>query len=319
MPSPPVAALTHNLRRALRDGDLAEASRVLAHLKHEAPLALESGALELELLVRTRQLDDADQLARQLVDRFPGSAHVRHWTGRAAYARKRYADAEACFREGGKLAPHVIHDHWLGKTLTQMRRFDDAEAVLLRVVEQRSWARADLAWLYEIQGDTARALAEAEAHLAAHGDDGRVREQRDRLRARALEHGELAAEVEALVELGEPVSEPVLAEYVEALLRDGRGADVRALVRTRLPALSMRGARSLAWKTYKLQAYDVAFELFAAAFAGCDDKQLSALEAAAKKSGRVTDLIALYEAAAPERRALYGRIRKLKPPADPDR
>jgi tetratricopeptide (TPR) repeat protein len=242
---------------------------------------------------------------------------VRHWTGRAAYARKHYAEAEACFRESGKLAPHVMHDHWLGKTLTQLQRFEDAEAVLLRVVEQRSWARADLAWLYEIRGDTAHALAEAEAYLAAHGDDARVREQRDRLRARAMEHGQLAAEVEALTELGEQVSEPVLAEYVEALLRDGRGAEVRALVRARLPALSARGARALAWKTYKLQAYDVAFELFAAAFAGCDDKQLSALEAAAKRSGRVADLIALYEGAAPQRPALYGRIRKLKPAGDP--
>lgn len=317
MPAPHISALVHNLRRALRGGDLAEASKVLAHLKQEAPLALEAGALELELLVRSKHLDDADRLARQLVERFPSSAHVRHWSGRAAYARKRYADAEACFRESGKLAPHVMHDHWLGKTLTQMRRFDDAEAVLLRVVEQRSWARADLAWLHELRGDTTRALAEAEAHLAAHGDDARVRDQRERLRARAMERGQLAAEVEALAELGEQVPDPVLAEYVEALLRDGRGAEVRTLVRARMPALSTRDARSLAWKTYKLQAYDVAFELFAAAFAGCDDKQLSAIEAAAKKSGRVADLIALYEGAAPQRRSLYGRIRKLKPPGDP--
>jgi len=316
MLAPPIAALVHNLRRALRDGDLAEASKVLAHLQGEAPLALETGALELELLVRSKRLEDADRLARQLIHRFPSSAHVRHWNGRAAYARKRYADAEECFRESGKLALHVMHDHWLGKTLTQMRRFDEAEAVLLRVVEQRSWARADLAWLYEIRGDTTRALAEVETYLAAHGDDARVREQRDRLRARAMEHGQLVAEVEALAELGEQTSEPVLAEYVEALLRDGRGAEVRALVRARVAALSVRGARALAWKTYKLQAYDVAFELFAAAFAGCDDKQLSALEAAAKKSGRVADLIALYEGAAPQRPSLYGRIRKLKPSGD---
>lgn len=319
MPSPPIAALVHNLRRALRDGDLAEAANALAHLQHEAPLALETGALELELLVRGKRFDEADRLARQLVGRFPSSAHVRHWSGRAAYARKRYAEAEACFREAGKLAPHVMHDHWLGKTLTQLRRFDDAEAVLLRVAEQRTWARADLAWLHELRGDTARALAEAEAHLAAQPDDARVREQRDRLRARTMEHGLLTAEVEALAELGEQVSEPVLAEYVEALLRDGRGADVRGLVRARMPALSARGARSLAWKTYKLQAYDVAFELFAAAFAGCDDKQLSALEASARRSGRVADLIALYEAAAPQRPSLYGRVRKLKPAGDAGR
>jgi tetratricopeptide (TPR) repeat protein len=312
MPAAPIAAFVRNLRRALRAGDLAEAANVLAHLKQEAPLALETGALELELLVRSKHLDEADRLARQLVSRFPGSAHVRHWSGRAAYARKRYAEAEACFQESGKLAPHAMHDQWLGKTLTQMRRFDEAEAVLLRVVEQRSWARADLAWLYEIRGDTAHALAEAEAYLAAHGDDARVREQRDRLRARAMEHGQLAEEVEALTELGEQVSESVLAEYVEALLREGRGAEVRTLVRDRMPALTVRGARSLAWKAYKLQAYDVAFELFAAAFAGCDDKQLSAIEAAAKRSGRLADLVALYEAAAPQRRPLYGRIRKLK-------
>jgi tetratricopeptide (TPR) repeat protein len=317
MPDSSPAALVHNLRRALRAGDLAEASAILAHLKHEAPLALETGALELELLVRSRRDTEAEQLARRLVSRFPSSAHIRYWCGRAAYARKRYAEAEACFRESGRLAPHVMHDHWLGKALTQLQRFDEAEAVLLRVVAHRPSARADLAWLYELRGDTARALAAAEAYLADHRDDARVLEQRDRLRARGMAHGQLAAEVESLAELGEQVSEPVLAEYIEGLLREGRGADARAVVRDRAPTLSARGARSLAWKTYKLQAYDVAFELFAAVFVaeGADDKQLSAFESAAKKSGRVTDLIALYEQAAPQRPSLYGRIRKLKPPA----
>jgi tetratricopeptide (TPR) repeat protein len=315
MPDPPPTALVRNLRRALRAGELAEAQAILAHLQHEAPLALETCALELELLVRSRRTEEAERLARRLVERFPGSAHVRHWSGRAAYARKRYADAEACFRESGRLAPQVTHDLWLGKALTQLRRFDEAEAVLLGVVDQRPSARADLAWLYELRGDTARALAAAEAHLADHPDDARALEQRDRLRARGMEHGQLAAEVEALAELGEQVSEPVLAAYVEALLREGRGAEVRAVVRARAPTLSARGARALAWTTYKQQAYDLAFDLFAAAFAGgvSDDKQLSAFESAARKAGRVADLIALYEQAAPQRPALHGRIRKLKP------
>ena len=315
MPDRTLAVLVHNLRRALRDGDLAEASAILAHLQQEAPLAVETGALELELLVRSRRAEDAERLARGLVERFPSSSHVRHWSGRAAYARRRYAEAEACFRESGKLAPHVNHDLWLGKALTQLQRFDEAEALLLRVIEQRPWARADLAWLYELRGDTARALATTEAYLADHPDDARALEQRDRLRARGMEHGRLAEEVEALAELGEQVSEPVLAEYIEGLLREGRGAEARDVVRARAPALSARGARSLAWKTYKLQAYDIAFELFAAVFAEgiSDDKQLSAFESAAKKSGRVADLIALYEQAAAQRPALHGRIRKLKP------
>lgn len=310
----PLAALLDNMRRALRGGDLAEASAILAHLKDEAPLALETGALELELLVRSGRGEEAERFSRQLADRFPTSAHVRHWSGRAAYACKRYAEAERCFRESGSLAPHVIHDLWLGKTLTQLQRFEEAEAILLRVIEQRPSARADLAWLYELRGDTARALAVAEAHLAAHPGDARVLEQRERLRARSMERRQLAAEVEALAELGEQVSESVLAEYVEGLLHEGRGAEVRTVVRERAPSLSVRGARSLAWKTYKLQAYDIAFELFAVAFAAgiSDDKQLSAFESAAKKSGRVTDLIAMYEQAAPRRPPLYGRIRKLK-------
>jgi len=68
------------------------------------------------------------------------------------------------------------------------------------------------------------------------------------------------------------------------------------------------------YQGYRLQTYDIAFELFAAAFAGgvSDDKQLSAFEAAAKRSGRVADLIALHEQAAPQRPSLHGRIRKLK-------
>jgi len=314
MPDLSTAALVQNLRRALREGDLAEASAILAHLQREAPLALETGALELELLVRSRRGEEAGRLSRALVERFPGSAHVRFWSGRAAYVRKRYAEAEACFRESGKLAPHVYHDLWLGKALTQLQRFDEAEAVLLRVVEQRPAARAELAWLHELRGDTARALAVTEAYLADHPDDARALEQRDRLRARGMERGQLAAEVEALAELGEQVSEPVLAEYIEGLLREGRGAEARALVKERAPTLSARGALSLAWKTYKVQAYDLAFELFAAVTAGgvFDDKLLSAFEASAKKSGRVTDLIALYEQAAPQRPALHGRIRKLK-------
>ncbi|TMQ18685.1 MAG: hypothetical protein E6J90_19605 [Deltaproteobacteria bacterium] len=314
MPARLVPALSQNMRRALRDGKLAEAASILVDLKDEAPLALETGALELELLVRSRRGEDAELLARRLVERFPGSGHVRYWCGRAAYLRRRYSEAEACFRESGRLAPHVMHELWLGKTLTQLQRFDDAEALLVRVVEQRPSARADPAWLHELRGDTARALAVVEAHLADHPDDARVQDQRARLRARSMEPGQLVAEVEELAELGEQVSESVLAEYIEGLLREGRGAEVRTVVHERAPALSARGARSLAWKTYKLQAYDLAFELFAAAFAAgvSDDKQLSAFESAARKSGRVADLIAIYEQAAPQRPPLYGRIRKLK-------
>jgi tetratricopeptide (TPR) repeat protein len=314
MPARPVAALQQNMRRALRDGELVEAAAILVHLKDEAPLALETGALELELLVRSRRGEEAALLARRLLERFPGSAHVRFWSGRAAYVCKRYAEAEACFRESGRLAPHVTHDLWLGKTLTQLQRFDEAEAILLRVVEQRPSARADLAWLYELRGDTARALTVTEAYLADHPDDARVQDQRARLRARTMDRGQLVAEVEELAGLGEQVSESVLAEYIEGLLREGRGAEVRIVVHERAPSLTARGARSLAWKTYKLQAYDIAFELFAAAFAAgvSDDKQLSAFESAARKSGRVADLIALYEQAAPQRPPLYGRIRKLK-------
>jgi hypothetical protein len=197
-----------------------------------------------------------------------------------------------------------------------MRRFDEAEALLLRVAGARPWARADLAWLHELRGDRARSLELVEAHLRDQPDDARVRAQRDRLRARGLSPEQLAGEVEALAALGEQVPDHLFAEYVEGLLREGRGADARAQLLARAPALATAAARTLAWKTYKLQAYDVAFELFAAALDDSvdDDKHLAALEASARRAGRVPELVELYRRAAPRRPSLHGRIRRLSRP-----
>lgn len=306
--------LRRNMWQALRRGAYADANEILARLKGDDPLSLETRGLELEYLVRSGRLDEAAALSGQLVDLFPASARVHYLAGQLAYRRKDYPKAHHHLRESLHLHPHWRTQHLLGRALTQAGHLDEAEAMLLDLVPQRPECLRDLAWLYERRGDDARALRTLESFLERHPRDAFARGQRLRLRARLMEAGELLEEVDTLLALGEAVPDEVLPAWFEALLRSGQGGRAREFVREQGRRLDVRFAARLAWTCYKLQAYDLAFELFAAAFPQDrgNPKFLSAIESAAARSGNVQTLLDLYRAQAPQDKRLYGRLRSLE-------
>jgi len=248
------------------------------------------------------------------VETFPGSARVLHWAGRAAYRAKRYDIASARFAESARLSPHWHNDLWRGKALTQDGRFDEAEALLLPLIAGHPHCRKEVAWLFERRKEHARALEHAEAHLASFPNDALVQEQVKRLRARELEPGELAEEVEALAAVGEEVEEGLLPQYVEDLLAAGRTADARRVVEARAPGLRPGTRLSVGWKAYFGQAYDLAFELFLESLPAQAEnpKFLNSLQKAARLAGRLETLLAAYEEVAEQAPRLYGRIKKLE-------
>ena len=306
--------LARNLRQALRKGAHAEAGEILDRLKEQDPLSLETRGLELEHLVFSGRHDQAGPLAEQLLELFPGSARLHYLAGQLAYRCRDYAKADRHFRESLHLHPHWRTRHLLARTLTQAGRLDEAESALLDLAEQREECLRDLAWLYERKGDDARALETLEAYLAKRPRDAVALGQRLRLRARLMEPRELIEEVDTLLELGEEVPAEVLPVWFDALLRVGEGRRAREFVRLRKGDLDARVATGIGWICYRLQAYDLALELFLAAFAHNRGsvKYLAALESAAARTDNVAALIEVYRAHAPQEKKLYGRLKTLQ-------
>lgn len=306
--------LQRNMSAALRKLDFDEAERLLAQLREEDPLSVQTRGLELEYLVYRKQFEQAQRLAPQLIHLFPGSARIHYLAGRLAYAQRKYADAETHFRESDRLFPHWFTQLFLGKTLTQKGDFPEAERILSGLVDRHSAVRRDLSWLYERLGDHSRAVHELQQLLVAYPDDKFAQTQLRRLRAQGLEPSEIIEEVQALEQLGETIEDDLLPQYVDSLLRTGQGAEARTVVHSQVLQASRQIALKTAWICYRLQAFDIAYSLFTAVLPQQlkNFKMLSALEASARRCGRVEDLRALYGQHAPQEPTLFGRLRSLR-------
>lgn len=306
--------LRYNLNRALRANELEKAEALLEQLKNTEPLAMESRGLELDYLLRKQEWAAAAKLAQQLVSLFPGSGRIQFLAGQAAYRQKNYAAAVQCFRESMRLFPHNLSQQWLAKTLTQLGEFDEAESLLIALAENSSKGHLDLAWLYERKQQYEQALECLARHLEAAPDDAFALAQQQRLRAKRMQPEHLVAEVETLLEYGEVVADEILPEYLERLFATGQTAKARLFIGERSAAWSAKQADRIAWVCHKMQAYDLAYDLFLVNFAAQrrNFKYLNALEACAKRCLRVAALIAFYEQHAAEERALYGRARSLQ-------
>ena len=306
--------LQRNLLASLRKSDFEEASKLLETLRDEDPLSVETRGLELEFLIGSKKYDEAEPLAKQLVELFPGSARILYLAGRLAYRLKRYTIALGHFRESARIHPHWLTSLFLGKTLTQMGGFDEAESILIPLVSEYPTARLDISWLYERKGEFERALREIEKYLEKYPDEEFARNQQQRLRAKCLGPEEIIDEVDSLREHGEEVDENVLPEYIEGLLRAGQGAKAREAIENAESRFALHTVVRIGWNCYRLQAYDLALQMFKIAFPRNlgNAKFLSAFERAAQRCGRVEDISCLYDQHASEEPRLYGRLRRLK-------
>ncbi len=306
-------ALRNNMRQALSRGELSDATDILARLKAEDPLSLETRGLELEFYLRSDRQAEAEALAKQLTNLYPGSARMFFLAGRVAYRQKRYREAESDFRESHRLYPHWRTQHWLGKTLTQSGAFEEAEPLLQVARQHQPRALLDLAWLYERKNDLAAALEACESFLKENPADSFASEQRVRLKARMLESEALIQEADSLSALGEGVSESLLPELVERLFQTGQGARARETVLAKLETLDAKLAARIAWVCYRARAYDLACALFLPHVADnlTNFKFLCALESAARKSNRLPQVLETYQTLSPRAPHLHGRLRLL--------
>ncbi len=306
--------LQRNLTAALRRGELGEAERLLQVLQEEDPLSVETRGLELEYLICCKRLGEAEPLAQQLIRLFPDSARVHYLAGRLAYSLRNYQEAAGRFRESDRLYPHWFTQLFLGKTLTQQGQFDEAESILTRLSPAHAAARRDLSWLYERMGDRHRALQEMESLLAVFPDDQFALTQLRRLRALCLQPEVIVEEFDQLRQLGEAVEPDMLPQYVESLLRTGKGDRARAVVQEQVLRAAPHIAVRAAWNCYRLQAFDMSYALFVACLPTQlrNYKMLAALEASARRTGRLDELQTLYAQYASIEPSLYGRLRNLR-------
>jgi len=308
-----IETLRQNLRLALQRHSFAEAEQILAHLKKEDPLSAQTRGFELELYLESNRLPEAAILADQLCRAFPDSARIHFLAGKLEYRRKHYEAAESHLRESQRIYPSPQTQYWLGKTLTQNGRFDEAEALLLSVRDRNSWAWLALAWLYERKNDFDAALKACDAFLELNPANSFAMEQRARIRAKMLDPDALIEEAEALADFGEAMPEGVFPEFVQRLFETGQAPRAREEIASHLQSLEPRDCVKLAWTCYRFQAYDLACTLFLAQLKSNlpNFKYLAALEAAARKCGRLAQVLDAYHPLCAEARHLYGRCRLL--------
>ena len=309
-----IEALRANLQRALRERRERDAEHILAQLQREDPLSEETRGFEVELHLLAGRLSDAHALAEQLARLFPLSARIACLAGLAAYRFRRYDEAEAHFRESNRIRPHWWTQRWLGKTLTQAGQFDEAEALLLAVRDRTPVAWLDLAWLSERRGELEEALAACDRYLALRPGDSYATEQRVRLRASLLEPESIIAEATALEAFGEDVSDAVFPEYVKRLFATGKTREARSRVLARSGQLDPNTGSKLAWVCYHARAYDLACTLFLAYLENNLSyyKYLNALEAAARRCGRVPQVLEKYAELSATAPSLHGRAKALR-------
>ena len=309
-----IRVLRRNLHQAIYNRHLDDAEALLGQLKQEEPLSLETRGFELDYLIATQQCSDAEIMADQLLRLFPQSARIQYLAGRAYYRVKKYDLALRCFNESKNIHSHWRTLRWLGKTQTQLGQLNEAEATLIAVAAEHFAIDVDLAWLYERMNQPSRALEFIEIHLAKHPDDEFAKTQRLRLRTQTQEPEALSEDVDMLLDLDEEVPVEMLPAYLQNLLESGQGKLARQFVLKHQTQFDEKTAASLGWICYRLQAYDLAMNLFIHGLAkrSNDVKFLSALEASARHCQRVEELIEQYESKAPDAKRLYGRKIQLK-------
>ncbi len=306
-------ALKRNIKLSLRKKDLTRAKEGLEELKRLDLLAKETRGLELEYLIDIEHFQEAGTLATQLVNLFPASSRIQFLAGRLAYRQKDYARALPFFEESYRLHPSWRSEWFIGKTQTQAGNFDAAEPLFLRLISEHPTCLKDLAWLYERKNELARAQSVVNQYLRNFPRDAFAKQQLQRLQAHALPVADILDEVETLCSFDEDIPVALLTEYVETRLTRGEGDALRKWLLPRIEKMNAREAQSVGWVCYRLNAFDLSFELLLKNFTAQSGnfKYLGALESSAEKSGQVERLIELYEQYADEDKRFYGRIKRL--------
>jgi tetratricopeptide (TPR) repeat protein len=308
-----VKSFRQNLRRALHCGDLEEADQILSRLKTEDPLSVETRGFELEFLLNAGRIPQADMLASQLCLLFPQSSRIFFLAGKVAYRAKQYAKAESRLRESARLHPHPLSRWWLGKTLTQKGGLEEAEALLESVRSEYPGVLKDLAWLCERRQEYDRAISFYEDYLKKEPEDEFSQRQLARIKAHTADSDLLIEEMEQLEEFGEAVPEELFPDYIQKLFETGQNPRARAELRKRLDSLAPRDQVKLAWVCYRVQAFDLALELFLENLPANSGnfKYLNALESAAAKCCRTAQLFPPYRELANRDPHFWGRIKAL--------
>jgi tetratricopeptide (TPR) repeat protein len=309
-----IRVLRRNLKQSLRTRQIRESEELINQLKIDDPVSLETRGFELELLIAKKSWDEARGLAAQLHRLYPGSARIQFLCGRLQYRLKQYDAAREFFEESNRLHPHWIARRWLGKTCTQQGEFDEAESLLLSVLENRLSVNLDLAWLYERTDQPQRALGYVRSYLEKRPNDKFAKSQEIRLKAQTVQPETLSGDINLMLELDEEIPLGMLPSYLTFLLESGQTQSARDFLAKTRSRLDRGTSTSLGWVCYKLQAFDLATDLFLEGFPDRigDVKYLSVLEYSARRCGRVDELIARYEQEALGEKNLFGRITRLK-------
>jgi len=289
------------------------AGDVLTRLKDEDPLSVETRGFELEFHLESGRLEDAARLADQLCRSFPSSSRLQFLAGKTAYRRRKYAAALPHFQESHRMVAHWRSLQWTGKTLTQLGRFEKALDCLERARTKNPFIDGDLAWLHERMGNLEKAIKALQRLLELVPNDQNVSERLIKLKGKMLEPKALIEEIQELEKLGEMIPNHLFSLYIENLIRCGEIEHARTAVDSCREHVDGRTALDLAWVCYRMQQFDLAFDLFLSQLETntTNFKMLNSLENAARKTDRLEKLEMAYTDMGRDYKNLLGRAKKL--------
>ncbi len=306
--------LQRNIVKWIRQGDWSAAEEGITELKKSDPLSLDTRGLELDYLIAVDRHEDAESLARQLINLFPASSRIHLLAGKLAYKQKNYVSALPFFEESYRLYPNRYTERYIGKTLTQAGDFSRAEPILVRLASSQAIVLKDLAWLYERKNQFSKAQEAIRRYLKYNPRDEYAKSKLQQLQAHALPADQVIDEVQTLTDFDEEIPVGLLTEYTKVMLEKGRGGELRSWMQPQIPDMKNKDALQAGWVCHKLKAYDLAFELLIKDFASqyVNIKYRGAIELSAQNCGQLERLIELYEQYAERDHKFYGRATRLR-------
>ncbi len=295
----------NKVRDALRSGDLSKAEQLLDDIVIEHGTSENVCALDIEMLMRARRMDEAHSAIAHSLDRFKGSSRILYLSGRHAFATGNFVQAADYFSQSDAVKSRWLTQRWQSQALIKAKKYKQAEEILLAILPNHPQVRLDLATLYELTEQYQVALMYVNQHLNDHPDDILAQTMQEKLREQEKETV--------------PKNEATKGSYnfpkrVESLLEEGKNKEVEFLIKQNLPLWNKDTAAEIAWCCYRRKLYDLSLELFKVSLEDHlhDYEFLSAFESSAMKTHRVEEALSAYESLVDCLKPLEGRIKALR-------
>jgi len=308
-----VLVLRRRIRSLFKKKQFSEATALVDEFRNRVGLNEESQGYQLEQLLGVNQLQDAKKLGERLVEQYPRSPRIAFLMSQLHHKLKNYKQAVAFARIQNDLYPTSYGSYQLAKCLVSAGGFDEALSLLRRLDLDAPKVQSLLGWLFERQGEYAKAQAYYQKSLAQQPENIFTRDHLEHCLAMQVDSQSFLGEMETLTAFDEEIPDNLLPTYFKRQLEAGEEASLREFVASNWVRFTPELCRLTGWACYKANSLDLTFRLFLEYIQHdqSDFKLMRTLEFCARKLGRIDELVSVYYKLAKNDPTWFGRIKKL--------